>query len=283
MELGELYRELRIARGLKIKDIACDNLSKSQLSRFENGQTMLAADKLLLAISGIHMSFSEFGYALSHYEESDFFKIGHKLSELYVRQDIEGLKKLLEINDEYEVFDVYNRLNKLVIKVSIHSLDADYIISDDDKNFLTTYLYSIEEWTEYELYIFGNTMSILSSDDLIFLGKAFVERDKLYIYLPSHKKNAELVFLNLILLLIERKKLYQAIYFVENLEKLLNYQDMFATTFLKFFKKIIAYLQEKSIDISELERYVDIVGEINPTIATILKSNLNQLLSNCNH
>ncbi len=104
-----------------------------------------------------------------------------------------------------------------------------------------------------------------------------------YIYLPSHKKNAELVFLNLILLLIERKKLYQAIYFVENLEKLLNYQDMFATTFLKFFKKIIAYLQEKSVDISELERYVDIVGEINPTIATILKSNLNQLLSNCNH
>lgn len=283
MELGELYRELRIARGLKIKDIACKNLSKSQLSRFENGQTMLAADKLLLAISGIHMSFSEFGYALSHYEESDFFKRDNKLSELYVQKDIKGLKKLLEFNDNHEVFDVYNRLNKLVIQVTIHLLDTDYIISDDDKNFLTTYLYNIEEWTEYELYIFGNTMSILSSDDLIFLGKAFVERDKLYISLPSHKKNAELTFLNLILILLERKKLYQAIYFVENLEKLLNYQDMFAITFLKFLKKIITYFHDKSVDMSELEHYINIVEEINPTIASILKSNLNQLLSSFSH
>lgn len=42
MQLGELYRELRIARGLKLKDVARENLSVSQLSRFENGQSMLA-------------------------------------------------------------------------------------------------------------------------------------------------------------------------------------------------------------------------------------------------
>lgn len=61
MRLGELYKELRIARGLRLKDVARDNLSVSQLSKFENGQSMLAADKLLLAISGIHMTFAEFG------------------------------------------------------------------------------------------------------------------------------------------------------------------------------------------------------------------------------
>lgn len=38
LELGELYRELRIARGLKQRDVARDNLSVSQLSKFENGQ-----------------------------------------------------------------------------------------------------------------------------------------------------------------------------------------------------------------------------------------------------
>lgn len=67
MQLGELYRELRIARGLKLKDVARENLSVSQLSRFENGQSMLAADKLLIAISGIHMTFSEFGHAINNY------------------------------------------------------------------------------------------------------------------------------------------------------------------------------------------------------------------------
>lgn len=61
-----------------------------------------------------------------------------------------------------------------MIKITIHSLDSSYVITEDEKNFLTSYLYEIEEWTEYELYIFGNTMTILSDDDLIFLGKAFV-------------------------------------------------------------------------------------------------------------
>ncbi len=78
MDLGELFRELRIARGLKLKDVASDKLSVSQLSKFENGQTMLSSDKLLVAISGIHMNFSEFGYALNNYQEPEFFKLGKK-------------------------------------------------------------------------------------------------------------------------------------------------------------------------------------------------------------
>ncbi|BAQ25095.1 transcriptional regulator [Streptococcus troglodytae] len=48
-------------------------------------------------------------------------------------------------------------------------------------------LYDIEEWSTYEVYIFGNIMTALSSENLIFLGKAFVERDKLYRSIPSHK------------------------------------------------------------------------------------------------
>ena len=80
-------------------------------------------------------------------------------------------------------------------------------------------------------------MNFLLESDLIFLGKAFVDRDKLYLSLASHKKNAEVVFLNLILLLINYRKLYQANYFIEALEKILTYQDMFAITCVNFFKK----------------------------------------------
>ena len=202
MQLGELYRELRIARGLKLKDVARENLSVSQLSRFENGQSMLAADKLLIAISGIHMTFAEFGHAINNYQEPKLYHLVNKAAELYNKQDIEGLRGLLESDMETEVFDVYNRLTTLIIKTYIYTLDSTYTITEEEKNFLTSYLYEIEEWTEYELFIFGNTMSILSESDLIFLGKAFVDRDKVFLSIPSHKKNAEIVFLNLILLLI---------------------------------------------------------------------------------
>ncbi|MFP3766746.1 Rgg/GadR/MutR family transcriptional regulator [Streptococcus sp. TATVAM-FAB35] len=283
MQLGELYRELRIARGLKLKDVARENLSVSQLSRFENGQSMLAADKLLIAISGIHMTFSEFGHAINNYQEPKLFYLINTISKLYNQQDLKGLYDLLDEEKESEAFDVYNRLNELIIKTSIYALDPTYVISDEEKNFLTTYLYEIEEWTEYELLVFGNTMSILSESDLIFLGKAFVDRDKVYLSLPSHKKNAEVVFLNLILLLIGYRKIYQANYFIEALEKIINYQDMFAMTFVKFLKKIIAHIESDSKDISELEHFIDCVEEIgNPTMVAFLKVNLSRILKTQN-
>jgi len=278
MQLGELYRELRIARGLKLKDVARENLSVSQLSRFENGQSMLAADKLLIAISGIHMTFSEFGHAINNYQEPNYFKSSTKVVELYNKQDIAGLKTLLENENNSEVFDVYKRLNKLIIKAYIYNLDPTYVISEEEKNFLTSYLYEIEEWTEFELYIFGNTMTILSESDLIFLGKAFVDRDKLYQSLTSHKKIAEVVFLNLILLLLSYRKIYQANYFIEALEKLLTYQDMFALTCLNFFKKIIAHIENEENEteaLSDLERFISCIEEIdNPIMASYLKTNL---------
>ena len=40
MSLGELYRELRMARGLKLRDVAHDGLSVSQLSKFEKNGMM---------------------------------------------------------------------------------------------------------------------------------------------------------------------------------------------------------------------------------------------------
>lgn len=279
LELGELYKELRIARGLKLKDIARNNLSVSQLSKFENGQSMLAADKLLLAISGINMSFSEFGYAMNQYQESTFFKTGKKIVQLQAQKDLAGLKKILVDYEDSESPNVYNRLNKLVIKVAILGLDPEYIITNDEIEFLTTYLYGIEEWTEYELYIFGNTMIVLSDSDLIFLGKAFVNRDKLYCVLPSHKKNAEIVHLNLILILIERKKFYHANYFIESIEQLLTYQDMFAIVFLNFLKQTMTYLKGEGTNLTSIEEYINMVAKLgNPTLAVFLKTNLEQII-----
>lgn len=279
MDLGDLFRELRIARGLKLKDVASDKLSVSQLSKFENGQTMLSSDKLLVAISGIHMNFSEFGYALNNYQEPEFFKLGEKIAALHSKQDIDGLKKLLVTYKGYESFDVYNRLNLLVIKVAIHSLDNGSLITDEDKKFLTNYLYEIEAWTEYELYIFGNTMSILSDSDLIFLGKAFEERSKLYSSLTSHKKSAEIAFLNLILILIERKEIYYVRYFMSKLEEILNYQDMFAITCLHVLKQVSDYLNGDVKSIEKIDNDINMIEKLgNPIVASFLRINLQQFL-----
>ncbi|EHJ52005.1 helix-turn-helix domain-containing protein [Streptococcus macacae] len=279
MELGELYKELRMARGLRQKDITNSNLSTAQLSKFENGQSMLSADKLLIAISGIHMSFAEFGHVLNHYEESEFFKLGNKIAELHSKQDIEGLKYLLEEYKDYETFDVYNRLNLLVIKNSIYSLDNSYIVNEDDKEFLATYLYGIEAWTEYELYLFCNTMELLSNEDLIFLSKTFIERDKLYQSIPTHQNVAKMTFLNLISAMIERDQCFYGTYFIEKLEARLTYQDTLVFLTLKFLKLLMEFRQSKGEHIDDVTKYISMIDMVGLTVlAEIFRAQLNKFI-----
>ena len=281
VNLGELYRELRLARGLKMKDVVNHNLSQPQLSKFENGQTMLSADKLLIAISAIHMSFSKFEHAYHQYEDSCFFKQAKIISDLHSNKDVAGLERLLE-NDEgnSETYDTYNQLNKLVIQCAIHNLKPEFIISDQDKEFIAAYLYSIEDWTEYELYIFGNTLQVLSNNDLIFLGKALTERDSLYLSIPNNKYRTQLVFLNIIFVLLEREQRYDADYFMKHLESILNYQDMFVKTVLTFLRKILNYQEGKSVSTAALEQYIQHVKELGQEeVAAFLQDNLNRLIA----
>lgn len=278
--LGELYRELRMARGLKMKDIVNSKLSQAQLSKFENGQTMLSADKLLIAISAIHMSFAEFEHAYHQYEDSSFFKQAKLISKYHSSKNIEGLEKLLTLyDDNSEIYDVYNKLNRLVIHCAIHDLKSEHTISDSDKDFITAYLYSIEEWTEYELYIFGNTLQVLSNSDLIFFGRAFTERDSLYQSIPTNKYRTHLVLLNIIFVLLERKQYYYAGYFIKHLETILSYQDMFVKTVLIFLKKVLDYREGKSTNLSELENYICNVKNLNhEDVAQFLQDSMANLM-----
>ena len=54
--LGQFYRELRRSRLVKQKGCRRGDFTVAQLSRFELGQSMLAADKLIVAVEGINIS-----------------------------------------------------------------------------------------------------------------------------------------------------------------------------------------------------------------------------------
>lgn len=256
IELGELYRELRVARGLKLKDVAKDNLSISQLSKFENGQTMLSADRLLLAIEGIHMDFAEFGHALNDYAADISVKISKDIEVLYAEQDVDGLKNLLNKYRDYETYDIYNHLNLMVIKDAIYSLDPSFQVAKKEIDQLTKYLYDIEEWTGYELYIFGNTVALLSDQDLIFLGKALVERNSYYCSIIGYSIKYKTTLLNLIGIMVERNLFYYVNFFIAALEEVINFQDLLLMASLKFLKLVLAYKQGEVQELSEIESYL---------------------------
>ena len=273
LELGEFYKELRIARGFKQKDVARNHLSVSQLSKFENGQSMLSADKMLIAISGINMTFAEFGHALNHYETTEFYKKGYQIVDLFHHHDIEGLKRLLNTQ---ESSDICTFLNKIVIKNYLRSLDSSYEISEVEKKKVTEYLYSIEAWTEYELYIFGNTTSWLSTEDLIFLEKDLLTKAEVYGQLSENRRKLKQILLNLISEMIDRDEYSFADYFIEKLGELLIFQDIFEKIILKFLQ-LALQVKQKEIPFKNLETYIESLKMLEvPELINILENKIDK-------
>ena len=227
------------------------------------------------------MSFSEFEHAYNQYENSPFFRHSKEISDLHSAKDIDGLNKLLKNYDKSsESYDIYNQLNRLVIKCAVYDLDSTNTICKEDIELLTKYLYSIENWTEYELYIFGNTLHILSESDLIFLGKAFIERASLYLSIPNNKFHTQLVLLNIIITLLYKKQGYYADYFMKHLDKILTYQDMFAKTILIFLKKVLDYQEKRVTTTQTLEEYIALIKATgHDEVAAFLQENLDAFIS----
>ncbi|MGT2799464.1 helix-turn-helix domain-containing protein [Streptococcus marmotae] len=261
-ELGEFYRELRIARGVKQKEVARGSLTASQLSKFELGQSMLSVDRLLLAIEGINMTFSEFAYRLNNYHESEHIELAERISTAHIKQDGQELARLLRELRVKEESSRYNRLNSIVVKNALYSLDKQCVLSQKDKDFVTEYLYSIESWTWFELYIFFNTMPLLNDQDLIFLGIELLEKAEAFQMLLHNKLYLKQGLLNLIAEVIERKKYEYILLFKTALEKMLEPYDVFERMILKFLLYVETFLQTDGRNKKEIEQFIQSLEDI---------------------
>lgn len=238
-ELGELFKEMRLARGLKLKDIASDNLTVSQLSKFENGYNMLSADRLLKAIEGLHMSFAEFGMAMNHYDVDDLTKLSYRISQSRQRNDVAGLQELLKEYSEPQNLPMYQFLEYVLIQNNLQSLGGEYQITKEEIDRVTQYFYNVEIWTGYDLFIFGNTMDLYSTDDLIFIAKSLWQDSQKFINLSNYRVGIKGFLVNIIAVFIERNENYYAQYYLERLSSMLHYQDVLEKIFIEFYNRFL--------------------------------------------
>lgn len=256
-KMGEFYKELRLARGLKLKDIATKSLTVSQLSKFERGQSMLSADRFLLAISGLNMNFAEFAHAMDDYQPSRLTVFANKLFTKFISQDVEGFKELLKGTDKE--ITIYDFIERIIIKNNIRAIEKDYEIPFSEIERLTQYFYSIENWTAYELYVFGATISLYNTLDLVFLGKVCCERSQRFRKLDSYIKQYRSTLVNLIAVLISRDELFYIKFFIAELENGLRYSDLFEYATLNFFKLYLDYQESDEKDKERIMQHIQAI------------------------
>lgn len=90
-KIGEIYRELRLDKGTKLSNYIDKGFSKSQLSRFERGETEISLIKFLSALDFINVSIEEFMVIYRGYRNDSFEELLKKLHTLSLTKDAEGL------------------------------------------------------------------------------------------------------------------------------------------------------------------------------------------------
>lgn len=126
----------------------------------------------------------------------------------------------------------------------LNRCDANQKIPEEEKQVITDYLMSIDEWCFYELWILGNCSRALSSKTIEILGNELFHRTQFYNGLDENRRRVYRILLNITGQVLDRKEDIIAAKFLKYIERLdILESDMFGRLQLKFIKGQLTYLQ----------------------------------------
>lgn len=243
LEIGMYYKQVREERGYTLADVAMssDYLDKSQLSRFESGQSMLSADRFLTAINGLNMTVTEF-FALRSVEPSHYGIFSKKIMSYVMVGDITGLKGLIKPKARMKMDKIFN----ILVKSAILDISRENLVTSSEKKFLETYLLTIPYWTFFDVNIFGMCLEILDEKEVYDLGQDMLVSHELTQIIAFNSEIVKKTGVNLYVYLISKGWYRRAENIEKELDKLLTEWDMEEKISIHIFKKFAQYKEEKN-------------------------------------
>ncbi|MGX7162979.1 helix-turn-helix domain-containing protein [Enterococcus massiliensis] len=214
--LGSFFGELRKSKGITQSKICKNIISRTTLSKFENGKLIPSAETFILLLDRLDISFDEFMYICRGYELSNKNKIIKDFFSLFSNQNIDTLYSIrnhcILIQKES-----YSRIIDLVIPV----LDSQIELYNNSKKEIP-YLPKIQIskiWQEIQLYSFWSLddIKILNCCLYLFpLETATHIANQLLVQLNKYDNFTETrtlkcaIYLNLSLLLLQNGQYHYA-------------------------------------------------------------------------
>ncbi|WDT83939.1 Rgg/GadR/MutR family transcriptional regulator [Streptococcus thermophilus] len=201
-KIGEIYRELRLDKGTKLSNYIDKGFSKSQLSRFERGETEISLIKFLSALDFINVSIEEFMVIYRGYRNDSFEELLKKLHTLSLTKDAEGLRYLFNEVEELPN-STTKKIEKILILSCLSSVESENLITQSDLRFVTDYLFGIESWGYYELSILGNLAQYINGETLVSLGREVLRKTDYYYEVVRNRKLVIQLSINIMIRCIE--------------------------------------------------------------------------------
>lgn len=248
---------------ISICSVADEHLSKSQISRFERGESEISCIRLINILDKLHVTLDEF--LILHDEDytntGTFANLVQYIRKQYLSQNINNIKSLLSDSSNY----ILNSFEKTMVKSILHTLDSQITPSDDELLQLIDYLFTVEKWGYYEIILLGNCVRTINYNSYFLLTKEMLNN---YIYSSLNKTNKRIVTqlaINCFILSIDKEEFSNCSYLINVikglLENELNFYEqtvfLYATGYYEFKRQLSSGIETMKQAIQVL----DILGE----------------------
>ena len=279
-KLGITLRKVRNGKQISLSSVADEHLSKSQISRFERGESEISCIRLINILDKLHITLDEF--LILHDEDytntESFANLVQYIRKQYLSQSINNIASLLSDISNYTL----NSFEKTMVKSILHTMDSSVIPSDEELLQLTDYLFKVEKWGYYEIILLGNCVRTINYNSYFLLTKEMLNN---YIYSSLNKTNRRIVTqlaINCFILSIDKEEFSNCSYLINEikglLENELNFYEqtvfLYATGYYEFKRQLSSGIETMKQAIQVL----DILGE--DELKLHYTSHFNKLVNN---
>ena len=258
-KLGITLRKVRKGKQISLGSVADEHLSKSQISRFERGESEISCIRLINILDKLHITLDEFLilHDQDYTKTESFSNLVQYIRKQYSSQNINNIQSLLSDSSNYTL----DSFEKTMVKSILHTMDSSIIPSDDELLQLTDYLFKVEKWGYYEIILLGNCVRTLNYNSYFLLTKEMLNN---YIYSSLNKTNKRIVTqlaINCFILSIDKEEFSNCSYLINEikglLENELNFYEqtvfLYATGYYEFKRQLSSGIEKMKQAIQVLD------------------------------
>ena len=262
-KLGITLRKVRKGKQISLCSVADEHLSKSQISRFERGESEISCIRLINILDKLHITLDEF--LVLHNEDYTntelFANLVQYIRKQYSSQNIKNIAALLSDSSHYTL----NSFEKTMIKSILHTMDSSIIPSNKELLQLTDYLFKVEKWGYYEITLLGNCVRTINYNSYFLLTKEMLNN---YIYSSLNKTNKRIVTqlaINCLILSVDKEKFSNCTYLITEIKALLdNELNFYEQTVFLYATGYFEFKRHSDSGIEKMKQAIqalDILGE----------------------
>lgn len=249
-KLGITLRKVRKGKQISLCSVADEHLSKSQISRFERGESEISCIRLINILDKLHITLDEFLilHDKDYSNTESFANLVQYIRKQYSSQNINNIKCLLSDSSNYTL----NSFEKTMVKSILHTMDSTIIPSDEELLQLTDYLFKVEKWGHYEIVLLGNCVRTINYNSYFLLTKGLLKN---YLCSSLNKTNKRMVAqlaINCLILSIDEEKFSNCCYLISEIKTLLDnelnfYEQtvfLYATGYYEFKRQLSSGIEK---------------------------------------